>query len=240
MEQLNIKNKQVFKSLPFACSYIASKKEQRLIVKLDREDKNQIHFNELMKKGFRRNLNHMYFPICNNCNSCMSSRIKIKEFKRSRSQRRNINSNANLKFIENFESDKKIRYDLFLKYSNSRHVDSQMRLMTLEEFNSFLYESPVKNKVYDLVDDKNNILGVMLLDCLDHGLSAVYSFYDPNFLNKGLGTLMILKAVEITEKFGLDYLYLGYWIRESKKMNYKAVFNNLEIYYNNSWELLRN
>ena len=145
-----------------------------------------------------------------------------------------------MKFIENFESDKKIRYDLFLKYSNSRHVDSQMRLMTLEEFNSFLYESPVKNKVYDLIDDKNNILGVMLLDCLDHGLSAVYSFYDPNFLHKGLGTLMILKAVEITEKFGLDYLYLGYWIRESKKMNYKAVFNNLEIYCNNSWELLRN
>ena len=86
MEQLSIKNKQIFKSLPFECSYIASKKEQRLIVKLDREDKNQIHFNELMKKGFRRNLNHMYFPICNNCNSCMSSRIKIKEFIRSRSQ----------------------------------------------------------------------------------------------------------------------------------------------------------
>ena len=239
MEQLSIKNKQVFKSLPFECSYISSKKEQRLIVKLDREDKNQLHFNELMKRGFRRNLNHMYFPICSNCNSCMSSRIKIKEFKRSKSQRRNVNSNANLKFIENTKVNKKKRYELFQNYSYSRHSDSQMRLMTFDEFNNFLYESPVKNRVFDLIDDENNILGVMLLDCLDNGLSAVYSFYNPSFLNKGLGTLMILKAIEITRELNLDYLYLGYWISESKKMSYKAAFNNLEIFYNNSWQLLK-
>ena len=239
MEQLSIKNKQVFKSLPFKCSYISSKKEQRLIVKLDREDKNQLHFNELMKRGFRRNLNHMYFPICSNCNSCMSSRIKIKEFKRSKSQRRNFNSNANLKFIENIEDNKKKRYELFLNYSHSRHSNSQMRLMTFEEFNNFLYKSPVENKVFDLIDDENNILGVMLLDCLDNGLSAVYSFFNPCFLHKGLGTLMILKAVEITKELELDYLYLGYWISESKKMSYKAAFNNLEIFYDSSWQLLK-
>tara|TARA_B100000989_G_scaffold297627_1_gene284030 strand:- start:114 stop:836 length:723 start_codon:yes stop_codon:yes gene_type:complete len=240
MEQFNIKKKQVFKSLPFECSYIPSKKEQRLIVKLDREDKNQLYFNELMKRGFRRNLNHMYFPICSNCNSCMSSRIKIKDFKENKSQRRNIKSNTDLKFLENNKIEKEIRYKLFLKYSHSRHCNSQMRLMSFDEFNNFLYKSPVQNKVYDLIDENNTIIGVMLLDCLDHGLSAVYSFYDPDFIYKGLGTLMILKSVELTRELNLDYLYLGYWVSESKKMNYKATFKNLEIFQNSSWQLLKN
>ncbi len=238
MEQFNIKKAKVFKSLPFECSYISSKKEQRLIVKLDRDDKNQLYFDELMKRGFRRNFNHMYFPICSYCNSCMSSRIKIKDFKRSKSQRRNVKSNSDLKFIINNNINKKERYELFLKYSHSRHSDSQMRLMTFEEFNNFLYKSPVKNNVYDLIDDNDNILGVMLLDFLDNGLSAVYSFYDPNFLQRGLGTHMILKAICLTEELNLDYLYLGYWVSESKKMSYKAAFKSLEIFFKGNWQPL--
>ena len=212
--------------------------EQRLIIKLDKEHTNQNHFNALMKKGFRRNMDHMYFPICENCNSCISSRIKINGFSYSKSQKRNIKKNRNLFFVKKTFSNDVERYNLFKKYTENRHSDGQMKLMTFNEFLSFINNSPVNSTLYDLVDSENKILGSMLFDIVDNGLSAVYSFYNPKFIKNGLGTYMILKAIEITGYLNLDYLYLGYWIKESKKMNYKASFNNLEIYKGSEWNFM--
>lgn len=238
MEQLDLRKKKIFKSLPFKCSYIGSRNEQRLIIKLDKEHSNQNHFNVLMKKGFRRNMDHMYFPICENCNSCISSRIKIIGFSPSKSQKRNIKKNKDFLFIKKTISSDIDRYNVFKKYTNNRHSDGQMKLMNFDEFSNFMNNSPVNSLLYDLVDSDNQILGSMLFDIVDHGLSAVYSFYDPKFIKNGLGTYMILKAIETTEFLNLRYLYLGYWIKESKKMNYKSSFNNLEIFKNGKWDLM--
>ena len=238
MEQLNLKKQKIFKSLPFKCSYISSKNEQRLIIKLDKGHNNQNHFDSLMKKGFRRNMDHMYFPICENCSSCISSRVKINGFSYSKSQKRNIKKNQSFLFVKKTLSKDVERYTIFKKYTENRHSDGLMKSMTFNEFLNFVNKSPVNSTLYDLVDSKNKILGSMLFDTVDHGLSAVYSFYDPEFIKNGLGTYMILKAIEMTGYLNLGYLYLGYWIKESKKMNYKASFNNLEIFENGKWNFM--
>ena len=187
-----------------------------------------------MENGFRRNLDHMYFPVCENCTSCLSSRVKIDGFKESKSQKRNLKKNQKLFFrIENNRS--KDRFILFNKYLKQRHSDGQMNQMNYVEFKKFFYNSPVESLTYDLLNSENKILGSILLDVLNNGLSAVYSFYDPDHLNLGLGNNLILRAINEVKKKGLSYLYLGYWIKESNKMSYKSSFNNLEIFKNNKW-----
>ena len=108
--------------------------------------------------------------------------------------------------------------------------------MSFEEFKSFIYKSPVETRILDFFDMKNKLIGTILLDVLSDGLSAVYSFYDPNLNKNSLGKLMILKAIMEVKKLKLDYLYLGFWIKESQKMNYKLNFNNIELFKNGSWE----
>ena len=112
-----------------------------------------------------------------------------------------------------------------------------MKEMTFHEFSNFVYDSPVKNLIFDIVDENNRLSGSIILDILKDGLSAVYSFYDTKYLKNGLGKFLILKSIQEAKKMKFKYLYLGYWIKESKKMNYKANFNNLEIFINGNWKL---
>ena len=229
MEQ---KNQKFFKSRPFKCSYINSKKEQRLFVKLDKNK--SLVFDKLMQNGFRRNFNHMYIPICQNCSSCISSRINVNNFVPSKSQKRNLKKNQSLKFVESRLEFKENRYELFKKYTKFKHGDGEMKDMNRNEFNSFFYESPVKSSVYDLLDNEK-IIGSIIFDKMSNGLSAVYSLYDPDYIKCGLGNYLILCSINKTKELNLNYLYLGYWIKESQKMNYKSNFNALEIFCKGKW-----
>ncbi len=234
MDYLDFNKQRFFKSLPAKCSYICNKKEQRLFIKLDENQED--FFYELMNYGFRRNYNHMYLPICSECKSCVSSRIKIDGFKLKKSQKRNLNKNKNLKFLKSKYSNIENRYELFKKYLIQRHPEGQMKIMNETEFNDFFYKSPVKNFIYDVIDENKKYIGSILLDNLKQSFSAVYSFYDPEEYKKGLGIFMILKTIDEMKKKNLEYLYLGYWIKESKKMSYKSNFNNLQILVNGKWD----
>ena len=235
MEYLN--NKNFYKSHPFKCSYIENNIEQRLFIKLEQtKDKNYV-FNKLMHNGFRRNFNHMYLPICQNCNSCISSRINVSNFTPSKSQKRNLKKNTGNYFVKSLMRFNYERYELFLKYINSRHSQGQMSQMSYREFKDFLFNSPIDTKVFDLINHKEKLIGSIILDVLDDGLSAVYSFYDPSFLKQGLGINLILKSIIEAKNNKLNYLYLGYWIKSSSKMSYKAKFNNVELYLNGRWQL---
>jgi len=233
---MDIKDFNFLKSRPFQCSYLPNKNEQRLIVPIN-NDNGQSIFSNLSKLGFRRNLDHMYKPNCLNCSQCLSSRIDVKKFIYSKSQRRNLKRNQSFFFKEMKRDEYTQRHKLFIKYSKNRHSEGQMKNMTLHQFNDFLYNSPVESKVYDLTNNKNQLIGSILLDFLDDGLSAVYSFYDPDFIKNGIGKYLILKAIEKVKEIKLQYLYLGYWIEGSDKMNYKGSFNSLEIFTDGSWKL---
>jgi leucyl-tRNA---protein transferase len=236
LEHLDIENCKFYKSHPFSCSYIKNNTEQRLFIKLDNSKKSKILFNNLMTNGFRRNLDHMYLPVCENCKSCISSRINTYDFKLSKSNKRILRKNIDTYYIKKNKEIDLDRYKLFIKYTNFRHSEGEMKSMSFKEFKLFVYSSPVETRVFDFFNVENTLIGTILLDVLNDGLSAVYSFYDPDLTNNSLGKLMILKAVREVKKLKLDYLYLGFWIKESQKMNYKLDFNNLELFKNGKWE----
>lgn len=238
---MNFNNKQnihnFFQTKPIKCSYLNERFEKRLIMSIKyQKDKNVI--NKLTTLGFRRNLDFMYLPICNNCSECISSRILVQNFKASKSQKRNLKRNSHFRFVKMVDNAKKNRYENFQEYISTRHEGSQMQKMTQQEFSNFLYNTPTESSIFDLIDKSNNLVASILLDQLDNGMSAVYSFYKPKYLRNGLGIYLILKAIEQVKLENKKYLYLGYWVKNSKKMNYKIQFNNLQIFTEGSWKFI--
>ncbi len=221
-------------SIEFPCSYIKGKLEKRIYVSIVYPESGEI-VSELTRKGFRRNYNHMYIPSCKNCNSCISSRINIKKFVFTKSNKRNLRLNKDLTLIVNNNYNKN-RYDLFKQYCRVRHSKGSMKTMTENEFIGFFHKSINKTIIYDLVDSENKLYGSILLDVLKDGYSAVYSFFDPNFSNRGLGKNLILRIIKNMKEKESPFLYLGYWVKESKNMRYKSSYNNIEYYRNENWD----
>ena len=224
-----------FKSKPVECSYIKNKSEQRLFLNLNQTlSKNFKTVNELTKIGFRRNLNFMYLPFCNECSKCISTRINVHKFNTSKSQKRNLKKNRSISFLKKVTNKNNERYKLFKKYLGVRHTTGQMNSMTEIDFNNFFYNTPTESLVFDLIYEKK-ILGSILLDILYDGMSAVYSFYDPKYIKNGLGIFLILKSIQEVKKLKKKFLYLGYWVEGSKKMDYKKNFDGLEFFRNGHW-----
>ncbi len=232
-----LKNKEIIikSSSEFPCSYVEGRTEKRIFVNipLNPEIREKV-VSELTRKGFRRNYNHMYIPTCKSCSSCISSRINIKNFVLSKSNKRNLKINDDLFLIDNtaFTTG---RFELFKKYCEFRHQKGQMKFMTENEFINFFHKSNNKTKIYDLVDKNKKLFGSILLDVLDDGYSAVYSFFDPILKKRGLGKNIILKTIQKLKEKNNNFLYLGYWIKESRNMNYKSSFSKVEYYINGNW-----
>ncbi len=223
------------KSFEFPCSYIEGKTERRLYIDLDKSQNKNLLVSELTLNGFRRNHDHMYIPICQDCTMCISSRINILNFKLSKSNKRNLKKNSDLVLKKRLKKLDKERYLLFKEYCDIRHSDSQMKDMKEADFENFLYNSKNKNVVFDLIDEKSSLFGSILVDVLNDGFSAVYSFYKPNQQKRGLGKNLILSLIQELEKIKLPFLYLGYWIEGCNKMNYKSLYNGIEFYQNGNW-----
>lgn len=222
------------KTKPLKCSYIAGNYEERILFPIKSNDDLTV-IERLAQVGFRRNINYMYLPVCKGCSKCISTRILIDGFTISKSQRRNIKKNKDIKFTTMIPNREKERYDLFRKYLSFRHSDGMMLNMTRGDFDNFFYETPAKSRVYDIISESDKILGSILLDEMTDAMSAVYSFYEPKLLSNGLGILLILKSLEEAKRINKKYLYLGYWVKESKKMNYKILFNNLQLFIDGNW-----
>ena len=236
MNESNKKKIEFKKSINFPCSYLAGETEKRLYVNLNKGENNKLLISELTKNGFRRSYEHMYIPICEGCNACIPSRINIKKFKFSKSNSRVINLNSDLSFIKNFNNKSEKHYELFKNYCFERHESSQMTDMNIKEFENFFFESKNNNQVFDLVDSSENLWGSVLVDILNDGYSAVYSFFDPYKSKRSLGKLLILKLINELKTINKAFLYLGYWIKDSQKMFYKANFNNVEFFFEGKWE----
>ena len=235
MNEFNEKKIEFKKSISFPCSYLTDKTEKRLYVNLNKNENNKLLISELTKNGFRRSYEHMYIPVCETCNACIPSRINIKDFKFSKSNSRVIKANTDLRLKKNFSNNSAIHYELFKNYCFERHESSQMMDMNMKEFNNFFFESQNKNQIFDLVDSSENLLGAILVDILNDGYSAVYSFFDPFKTKRSLGKLLILKLINELKIINKPFLYLGYWIKNSQKMLYKANFNNIEFFFEGEW-----
>jgi arginine-tRNA-protein transferase len=221
---------------PVECPYLDARMEQRLAA--DITSKAGIHDN-LARAGFRRIENWVYKPVCTNCSACVPIRIASGNIDEgnlniSRNQRRVINRNSDLdrQILPNISIYE--HYELFSKYLDSRHHDGQMADMPFGSYNEMITASPIETR---LMEYKYNgdVVGVMLIDIQDDGISSVYSFFDPDASDRSLGTYMVLDSAALAYEMGLDYVYLGYFIENSSKMNYKSRFSPAEYLIGGNW-----
>jgi leucyl-tRNA---protein transferase len=219
--------RQFFTAGPVACPYVAGRAERKLIVELTGAAAADF-YDELSRAGFRRSQGFAYRPACPQCTACVPVRIAVDDFAHSRSTRRVRNANRGLNGRLVAARATPEHFQLFVAYQRSRHRDSDMAAMTYADYRSMVEDTPLRTVIAEFRDAAGTLVAASLLDRLDDGVSAVYSFYDPSFEKRSLGTWSILWLVEECRRQGLPYVYLGYWIGESPKMAYKARFPAVE------------
>ena len=228
-----------------ACSYLPNRNERLVFTVARSSTVGSVQYNELAKLGFRRSRNTLYRPHCPFCTACRSVRIRVNEFKPSRSQRRTRNRNRDLRRIVKQPVADREQYALFRKYLCARHENGQMCDFDYGSYIGMIEESPVESclvlYVREDVDGTqgSTLVAAALTDVLEDGLSMVYSFFDPDIIRNSVGTHVILDHVQLAAELGLDFVYLGYWVPGSDKMDYKARFSPLEFHDKGTWKRLR-
>ncbi len=230
---------QFYVTAPQSCPYLDGRRERKLFTALQGDHAKTLN-DTLSKQGFRRSQNVLYRPSCADCAACLSARIRVADFEPSKGQRRTLRRNRSLIREARSPWATEEQYALFRDYLDSRHADGGMADMDVFEFAAMIEETPVRTRVIEYRDeaDPSDLTAVCLTDVLDDGLSMVYSFFRPEQRNRSLGRYVILDHVEIAREAGLPYVYLGYWVPGSDKMNYKADYAALEVYAGGQWQSL--
>lgn len=227
----------LFATQPHPCSYLEDQEATTLFV--DPEAPVDITlYSQLSQLGFRRSGSHLYRPQCKNCQACISCRIPVALFNPNRSQRRcwQRNSDVVISVTDNINTRK--HYELYAKYIAQRHKDGDMYPPSITQYEAFLTREWGVTRYLELHAGEH-LLGVAVCDQLEDGLSAVYTFYDPDEERRSLGVFAILAQIEIARNQGMNYLYLGYWIKQCHKMRYKIQYRPLELLLNRRWMRLK-
>ena len=194
-------------------------------------------YSALVTAGFRRSGGHLYRPACEACQACLSARIKVRQFQQNKRFKRVWRRNQDLRSQELKHLDSPEFYSLYCRYINARHVDGDMHPPSLEQYQSFI-ETKTETTHFYAFYAQQSLVALSVLDELDHGLSAMYTFFDPEQQSRSLGTYVILWQVEKARRLNLPYVYLGYWIKECDKMRYKTDYRPLELLIERDWVLL--
>lgn len=230
----NLANLKVFTTHPHECSYLEGQEATTLFID-PQADIDQWLFSRLSEGGFRRSGAHIYKPQCRHCDACLPSRVAVADFVPNRTQRKLLARNSDLDCVELSNIDNDACYLLYQDYICQRHADGDMYPPSREQFRAFLTRQWDVTRYYGYRLD-GELLAVAVVDQLDDALSAVYTFFAPADTRRSLGTWVILHQIQLARTLGLDYLYLGYWIRESRKMAYKNSFQPLQILHNQRWQ----
>lgn len=215
------------------CSYLD--REDAVTVFADPEyPKDTPLYSILTRHGFRRSGQHIYRPHCEACHACIPVRIPVSSFSPSRNQRRTWNRNSDLQVSEHAAGFSQEHFALYQRYLDSRHTGGGMDDPTPNQYMEFL-TSQWSDTLFFEFRQRDELLAVAVVDQLDDALSAVYTFYDPAWDKRSLGTYVILWEIEKARDAGLHWLYLGYWIEGCQKMSYKSRFQPLEYLHDGSW-----
>jgi arginyl-tRNA--protein-N-Asp/Glu arginylyltransferase len=226
--------RQFFTTSPVACPYIVGHAERKLIVELGGSGA-ALFYDDLSRAGFRRSHRFAYRPACRGCSSCVPVRIAVDRFSHTRSTRRIRNTNRDLSGHLLAARATPEQFRLFAAYQRSRHSDSDMASMSYGDYRGMVEDTPVRTGIAEFRNIAGALVAASLIDLLDDGVSAVYSFYDPQQPRRSLGTWSILWLVEQCRRHGQPFVYLGYWISDSPKMAYKARFPALERLTGGTW-----
>lgn len=236
---------------PSPCPYLPGKRERKIFTHLVGSQARDLH-TMLSVGGFRRSQNIAYRPSCEGCHACVSVRVRVDDFRPSKSMKRIIECNRDIRSFESDNQASSEQYTLFRDYLDARHEDGGMAQMSVLDYAMMIEDSHIDTHIVsyrerqpgDLDGDyatcnDSPLLGVCLTDELSDGFSMVYSFFDPSpsVEKRSLGTYMILDHIERARKAGLPYLYLGYFVAGSPKMAYKARFQPQEHLTGGGWKV---
>jgi arginyl-tRNA--protein-N-Asp/Glu arginylyltransferase len=216
-----------------SCSYLDDRQAKTIFADPE-ASLNKHDYSTLSDLGFRRSGNHIYRPHCQNCSACISARIPVELFRPSRSQKRVLKLNQDLQICIQAPAYSDEYYALYERYIRMRHSDGDMHPTSKTQFESFLVQSRYSTHFIEFRTDES-LLGVAVVDYLEHGISAIYTFFDPEQQQRSLGKLAILKLIQLAQNEGLPYLYLGYWVQGCQKMAYKTDYHPIQLLIAGHW-----
>ncbi|MCW9035345.1 MAG: arginyltransferase [Alphaproteobacteria bacterium] len=219
------------------CPYLDDQVERKIFTELSGNQSRE-HYNHLSRGGFRRSHHIAYAPACPKCQACLAARIDLVNFKPSKSQKRTLKLNQSLQMAEAPSVATDEQFKLFSRYVVSRHGDGEMATMGRIDYRFLVEETSLDSHILEFRDSTGQLIAACLIDVLDDGISAVYSFFNPDNPKLSLGNFMVLSLVSYAKSLDLPYVYLGFWIKGSPKMSYKERFRPLEVFINGNWEKL--
>lgn len=219
------------------CSYLEGKRSTTLFADPGAHINTEL-YSMLSSVGFRRSGRHIYRPHCQDCRACIPVRVPVQHFERNRKQKRvwRKNSDLEIKMVSPEYTDE--NYSIFNAYINARHIDGDMYPADPDQFRSFLVDGRPEAAFCEFRKD-DKLIAVCVADVMSDGLSAIYTFFSPAESKRGLGNFAVLWLIEEAIKMNKPNVYLGYWIKECQKMNYKMDYRPIEAYYRDQWQLVK-
>lgn len=218
------------------CSYLPERRAQNLLLDpqwpLDHST-----YGQLVRQGFRRSGDHVYRPHCKGCKACVPIRVQVAKHRPNRNQRRTLRANLDLTLHSRPAHFCDEYFELFRRYLEARHSQSEMTDTHPEQFSEFLISRCCQTEFLE-VREGGTLLAVAVTDHCPDGLSAVYTFFEPTLARRNLGRFCVLQQIQLAASRQLPYLYLGYWIAACPNMAYKAEYKPLEAYRFDHWEPL--
>ena len=236
-DQRNTRIPQFFLTPGGPCPYLPGRTERKVFARLGGNLAQPLS-EALTHSGFRRSQSIAYRPACEGCSACVSVRIKADQFAASRNQKRILKRSDDLVRAEVQTEATREQFALLRTYLDSRHPGGGMSDMGLFDYVAMVEETPVDTRIIEYRGEGGALLACALTDRLKDGLSMVYSFFHPGEETRSLGTYMILDHVRAAREADLPYVYLGYWVRGSEKMDYKIRFAPVEALGQSGWEPL--
>jgi arginine-tRNA-protein transferase len=241
--QFQTKNLRFYLTAPAACPYLPGRRERKVFTGLDRIE--AVGLNDaLTHAGFRRSQNIAYRPACDGCDACVSARVRAGDFELNKRWRKVLARNADLSRSLRPAEATEEQFWLLRRYLSARHAQGGMADMTLLDYAAMVEETAVRTHIVEYRftapgPDKGELAAAALVDVLKDGLSLVYSYFDTRDPKRSLGAFTILDHILQARAAGFPHVYLGYWVRGSDKMGYKADFQPLELLIAGAWTPFR-